>query len=83
MKELGEFQKIISESRIPLDKEKDARLNVIRRSIMDSLLRHASKEDNEILPSIKKNRELFDRRNAIWFAPQVTEHNGPKDAARK
>lgn len=60
LKELEEFQKIISESTIPLDREMNARLNIVGRKIIDSLLLHASREDDELLPVLKKNRQIFD-----------------------
>ena len=54
LKELEGFQKIISE--IQFDKERHARLNIVVRKIIDNLLAHASKEDNELLPILQKNR---------------------------
>jgi iron-sulfur cluster repair protein YtfE (RIC family) len=59
LKDLEEFQKIISESAIPLDKKVSERVNVIGRRIIDSILPHASKEDDRLLPIIKKNRQIF------------------------
>ncbi|HIE27477.1 TPA: hemerythrin domain-containing protein [Candidatus Poribacteria bacterium] len=59
LKELEEFQKIISENTIPLDKEMNARLNVVGRGIIDRFLTHASKEDDELLPILQKNRQIF------------------------
>ena len=62
-KELEEFRNIISASTIPLEKETSVRLNVVAKRIMDSLLRHASKEDVELLPIVRKNRRIFDKDN--------------------
>jgi len=59
LKELEEFQKIISESAIPLDKEVSERVNVVGRKIIDSILPHASKEDDKLLPILEKNRQIF------------------------
>lgn len=59
LKELEEFQKIISESAIPFDKEMCERVNIVGRRIIDSILPHASKEDDRLLPIMKKNREIF------------------------
>ncbi len=61
LKELEEFQRIISESAIPLDKQMSERINIVGRRIMDSILPHASKEDDKLLPILQKNRQIFDR----------------------
>ena len=55
LKELEEFQKIISENDFPFDKETGTKLNVVGRKILDSLLSHASKEDDSLVPILKKN----------------------------
>ena len=65
LKELEEFQKIISESAIPLDKEITERVNIVGRRIIDSILPHALKEDDRLLPIIEKNRSIFDKHNII------------------
>ena len=65
LKELEEFLKIISENTIPLDKETNTRLNVVGREIMDSLIVHASKEDDELLPILQKNRHIFNSKDVI------------------
>jgi len=65
LKELEEFQKIISENAFPLDKDTNTRLNVVGRKIIDSLLTHASKEDDKLLPILKKNRQIFDKHDVI------------------
>ncbi len=65
LKELEEFQRIISENTFPLDEETNTRLNVVGREILDSLLVHTSKEDDKLLPILKKNRQIFDSQGAI------------------
>jgi hemerythrin-like domain-containing protein len=57
---LEEFQRIVSNSVIPLDEEKSAELNLVARKIIDILLIHASKEDDNILPVLEKNKQIFD-----------------------
>ena len=56
---LEEFRKIISGHVLPLDKETNAKLSLSGRRIIDSLLSHASKEDDKLLPIVKKNRKIF------------------------
>jgi len=60
LKELEEFRRIVSENVSPLDKETNVRQNLVGREIMESLLAHASKEDDELLPILKKSRQLFE-----------------------
>lgn len=55
-----EFRSIISEKDIPLDKEISTKLNIVGREIIDILLIHTSKEDDELLPILEKNRQIFD-----------------------
>jgi hemerythrin-like domain-containing protein len=57
---LEEFQRIVLNSVIPLDEEKSAELNLVARKIIDILLIHASKEDDNILPVLEKNKQIFD-----------------------
>lgn len=59
LKELEEFRKIISGHVLPLDKETNVKLSLTGRRIIDSLLRHASKEDDKLLPIVKKNSKIF------------------------
>jgi len=61
LEELQEFRNIISVSTIPLEEETNVTLNVVGKRIMDSLLRHASKEDVELLPIVEKNKQIFDK----------------------
>ena len=65
LKELEEFQKIISDNTFPLDKGTSTRLNVIGRDIIDSLLAHASKEDDLLVPILKENMYIFAKYNII------------------
>ncbi len=58
-KELQQFRNIISASTIPLEKETRGRLDALLKRIMDSLLRHASKEDVRLLPILEKNKQIF------------------------
>ncbi len=61
LKELEEFRKIISENVVPFDNQTNAKLNIVGREIIDSLLAHASKEDSELLPILQKNSQIFER----------------------
>jgi iron-sulfur cluster repair protein YtfE (RIC family) len=61
LKDLEEFQKIIPESAIPLDKEMCEKVSIVGRGIIDSILPHASKEDDRLLPIIEKNRQIFEQ----------------------
>jgi len=63
LKELEYFQKIISTNIISLDEENNERLNVLGREIIDSLLTHALKEDDELVPILQKNRQIFERQD--------------------
>ncbi|MFH2026683.1 MAG: hemerythrin domain-containing protein, partial [bacterium] len=65
LKELEEFQNIISKNAFPLDKETGKRLNVVGRNILNSLLPHASKEDDKLLPILKENIHIFDKHDFI------------------
>jgi hemerythrin-like domain-containing protein len=56
---LEEFQRIASKSVIPPDKKTGAELNFVARKIIDILLMHASKEDDNILPVLEKNKKIF------------------------
>ena len=59
LRELKEFGKIISENTIPPDKEGKLKLNAVGKRIIDSLLKHAAKEDDNLLPILEKNRKIF------------------------
>ena len=54
LKELEGFRKIISENTVPLNKEASLRLKAAGKEVMHSLLRHASKEDEKLLPILKR-----------------------------
>ena len=60
LSKLEEFQRIVSEKASLPDKEINTRLNIVGREIIDILLAHASKEDDELFPIIEKNRHIFD-----------------------
>lgn len=60
LKEVREFQKIMSENNFPFDKETGMKLGLLIRKIIDGLLTHASKEDDTLLTILKKNRYIFD-----------------------
>lgn len=60
LKELEEFQELASEDVSRLDEETYERLNVVGRKVINDLLRHTSKEDDTLLPFLKKNRQIFD-----------------------
>ncbi len=59
-KEAGEFQSLIPESSSLLNEEINEKLNFIGRNLFNSKLRHASKEDDKLLPILKKNQHLFE-----------------------
>jgi hemerythrin-like domain-containing protein len=59
LKEVQEFQTIISENATNPGKEVLEKLDAAATKIMDSLLRHATKEDERLLPIVEKNREIF------------------------
>jgi len=65
LKELEEFQKIISKTAFPCDNETSTRLNVVARKIIDNLIAHSSKEDDMLLPILEKNRHIFDKHDFI------------------
>jgi iron-sulfur cluster repair protein YtfE (RIC family) len=56
---LEEFQSIVSKSVIPFDEKTEAELNLVARKIIDILLMHASKEDDNMLPILEKNKQIF------------------------
>jgi len=56
---LEEFQWIASKSVIPPDEKTSAELNFVARKIIDILLMHASKEDDNLLPVLEKNKQIF------------------------
>ena len=42
-----------------IEKETFTKINVAGREIFDIILAHASKEDDELLPIIEKNRQIL------------------------
>ena len=66
LKELEAVQTLASgSSPLSPDSDMDKGLYAVVRQIMDSLLRHASKEDDRLLPIIEKNRHLFNRKDVL------------------
>ncbi len=66
LKELQRFRKMVPDNAVPsLDRKTNVRLYGIVRSITDALLKHASKEDDELLPILRGNRNIFDSRDAL------------------
>ena len=59
LKEVQEFQTIISGNATNPGKEVPEELDAVATKIMDSLLRHATKEDERLLPVVETNREIF------------------------
>jgi iron-sulfur cluster repair protein YtfE (RIC family) len=59
LRELEEFRRIISNNTPPFDEATKKRLNTVGRTIREELLRHARKEDVELIPVLEKNRELL------------------------
>lgn len=59
LKELEEFRKIIANNTPPFDKATTKRLNTVGRTIRDELLKHAKKEDVELIPVLEKHREML------------------------
>ena len=54
LKELEGFRKIISENTVPLNKEASLKLKAAGEEVICSLLEHASKEDEKLLPILKR-----------------------------
>lgn len=61
LKDEEEFKKIISENTFPFDKDTSIKLGLLIRKIIDNLLIHASKEDDNLLPILKRYRYIFER----------------------
>lgn len=59
LKDAEEFQRLTSGSAIPLDKEKSEVANALVRKMINSVLQHSSKEDEKLLPIMKKNIQIF------------------------
>ncbi len=60
LKGLDQFRKIMAENPIqPLDQETSRRVYTIVRKIIDDLLRHASKEDDRLLPIIEMDKAML------------------------
>jgi iron-sulfur cluster repair protein YtfE (RIC family) len=65
LKDAEEFQKITSGNAIPLDKERTEAANALARKMINSVLQHSSKEDEKLLPIMKKNIQIFDKQDII------------------
>ena len=63
LKDAEEFQKLTSERAMPLDKEKAEGANALVRKMINSVLEHSSKEDEKLLPIMKKNIQIFDKQD--------------------
>jgi iron-sulfur cluster repair protein YtfE (RIC family) len=65
LNELNEFKKIVEKGDFPLDEDSHKKLNVIGRDIISSLLAHASKEDDLLLPILKENIHIFAKHDVV------------------
>ncbi|MBL7082968.1 MAG: hemerythrin domain-containing protein [Candidatus Aminicenantes bacterium] len=54
-----EFMNITAKKTASYDEDTSSQLNFLGRKIFDLLLNHASKEDDNLLPILEKNREIF------------------------
>jgi len=54
-----EFMKIVSDSASAEDKEARRKLYELSRTIIDRFQEHAAKEDDELVPIIRKNMDIF------------------------
>jgi hemerythrin-like domain-containing protein len=59
LKQLESFQKIVAENRGSLDKETNRKIGLLVKKITEELQKHAAKEDDNLLPLLKENRQLF------------------------
>ncbi len=59
LKDVREFLKLAAENKYPLDREARKKLYTVGKSAIDALLRHASKEDEQLIPVIRKHEDLF------------------------
>jgi hemerythrin-like domain-containing protein len=60
LKELEDYRRLIQENP-PFDEKTNKQLNALGRTVRDHLLKHAKKEDEELLPILEKNRQIFDK----------------------
>ena len=56
---IEEFRRLKPENVTSIEKETFTKINVAGREIFDIILAHASKEDDELLPIIEKNRQVL------------------------
>lgn len=59
LRELEEFRKIISNNTPPFDEATTKRLNTVGCTIREELLKHARKEDIELIPVLEKHRDIL------------------------
>jgi len=59
LRELHEFRKVFHQSVNPGGREMDLRLEELAKNILASLYRHAAKEDDELLPILRKNGHIL------------------------
>jgi len=55
-----EFRRIKSQKDDPLGEKIRTKLEIIGRELFDKLLAHTSKEDDELVPILEENRNIFD-----------------------
>ncbi len=60
LNDVTEFRKIASENEYPLDPKQRSKLYAAGKRAIDELLKHASKEDDKLVPILKKNSKLFE-----------------------
>ena len=61
LKELEDYRRLIQESNPPFDEKTNKQLNALGRTVRDHLLNHARNEDENLLPILEKNRQIFDK----------------------
>lgn len=61
LKIMEDYRNLIHGSTHPFDEATNKHLNSLGKALHDNLLRHAKKEDVELLPILEKNRQIFDK----------------------
>ena len=59
LEDVKEFRKIAADNEYPLDPKQSSKLYAAGKRAIDELLKHASKEDDKLVPILKKNSKLF------------------------
>ncbi len=59
LKDVREFLKLAAENKYPLDRDAQKKLYTLGKSATDALLRHAAKEDERLIPVIRKHEDFF------------------------